>query len=176
MRILINSFTITHVLLIVAWLFPITMSLATLKDVFYGYIVFLGLDQNYSMFAPSVRKIDRHFIALITFQDLSTVIWSYPRVERMSIFEAMQKERYRKFANDNIMMPAFKMFLPDFARYIARTHPCPNNRPELVSIYVSETEIPKPGQQLKTITASEENSSYRLVNLFTYQVEAKDLD
>jgi hypothetical protein len=177
MRILINSFTITHILLIVAWLFPVTGSLSAIRNVFSRYIVFLGLDQNYSMFAPRVRKVDRHFIALITFQDLSTVIWPYPRVERMSIIEAMYRERYRKFANDNLVMPSLKMFLPGLARFIARTHVCPGNKPELVSIYMSETNIPGPRWQAGAMPASSALlHSCSLTNIFSYQVEDKDLD
>ena len=184
MRIVINVFIIIHVLLIVAWLFPINTPLLTIKGVFHRYIVFLGLDQNYSMFAPEVRKTNRHLIALVTFEDLSTVIWAYPRVERMGIIEAMQKERYRKFGNDNIVAPGFKMFLPDFARYIAnnvvRRLACADSKPQLVSLYLSETDIPKPGQQLGSVATSGEAFSKgkepsRLTNIFTYQVEPTDL-
>jgi len=176
MRIIINSFIVTHVLLLVAWLFPLSVPLLAIRNVFYGYIIFLGLDQNYSMFAPKVRKANRSFFALITFGDLSTLIWSYPRLDRMSLFEATQKERYRKFANDNIVTPSFAMFLPDFARYIARNHACTNNKPELISIYLVETDIPEPLQQAKPkIFATFSEPSCRLTNFFTYQIESSDL-
>jgi len=180
MRLVINVFIIIHLVLIVAWLFPISSQLLAIKGFFNRYIIFLGLDQNYSMFAPTVRKTNRHLIALITFQDLSTVIWLYPRMERMGLIEAMQKERYRKFANDNIVASCFKMFMPDFARHIARAHSCPGNRPELVSLYLSETDIPEPGQQLSAVTTSKaivlkEQPACRLTNIFTYRVEATDL-
>jgi hypothetical protein len=180
MRLVINIFIIIHLLLIAAWLFPINTQLLTIKGFFNRYIIFLGLDQNYAMFAPAVRKTNRHLTALITFQDLSTVIWLYPRLERMGFIEAMQKERYRKFANDNIVMPCFKMFLPDFARYIARTHACADNSPQQVSLYLSETDIPGPGQQLGPVTTnmaavSKEKEPSRITNIFTYQVEETDL-
>ncbi len=180
MRLIINVFIAIHLLLITAWLFPVNPQMQAIQHFFNRYIVFLGLDQNYSMFAPTVRKTNRHIIALITFQDLSTVIWTYPRMERLGLIEAMQKERYRKFTNDNIVMPCFQMFLPDFARYIARTHACANNKPELVSLYLSETDIPEPGQELSASTIANIASSTtgpicRLTNIFTYQVEAKDL-
>jgi hypothetical protein len=168
MRLVINIFIIIHLLLIVAWLFPISPQFLAIKGFFDRYIIFLGLDQNYSMFAPVVRKTNRHLIALITFPDLSTVIWLYPRVERMGIIEAMQKERYRKFANDNIVAPCFKMFLPDFARYIARAHTSIDNNPAQVSLYLSEEDIPKPA-------VSKEEEPSRITNIFTYQVESTDL-
>jgi hypothetical protein len=142
----------------------------------YRYIIFLGLDQNYSMFAPKVRKTNRSFFALITFRDLSTAIWSYPRLDRMPLLQAMQKERYRKFANDNIVTPSFAMFLPDFARYIARNHVCPNNKPEFISIYLVESDIPELLQRTKPrILPTASEPSCRLTNIFTYQVEANDL-
>lgn len=179
MRLLINGFIIIHLLLILIWLFPIYPQVLAVEGLFNRYMVFLGLDQNYWMFAPSVRKTNRHLMALITFHDLSTVIWSCPRMERLGIMEAMQKERYRKFANDNIVA-SFKMFLPDFSRYIARLYGCRDNQPELVSIYLCETDIPKP----ETISYSvandgagqaKEPAACRLANIFTYQVEAQDL-
>ena len=180
MRLVINIFIIIHLLLITAWLFPIGPYLVAFNTFFSRYTIFLGFDQNYSMFAPVVRKTNRHLLALITFHDLSTVIWSYPRIERMGIIEAMQKERYRKFANDNIVVPTFKMFWPDFARYIARAHVCTDNKPELVSIYLIETDISEPGQQLSAIEMNKnllpnEKLACRLTNIFTYQVEAEDL-
>lgn len=169
MRLLINAFIIVHILLISAWLFPINPSMLAIKSIFSHYIIFLGLDQNYAMFAPDVRKTNRHLFALITFHDLSTLLWLYPRIERMSILEAIQKERYRKFANDNIVAPCFKMFLPDFARYIARLQACCHNQPELVSLYLSETAIPQPEQESIAIPLG------KLTNIFTYQVEQGDL-
>ena len=144
MRPLINAFIVFHLFLISAWLFPVNAQVAALVNKFRGYILFVGLDQDYSMFAPYPRKTNRHLFALITFQDQSTAIWPYPRMERLGILSAMQKERYRKFGNDNIVEPCFKMFLPDFARYIARLHVCPNSQPDLISIYMVERAIPEP--------------------------------
>ncbi len=173
MRLLINVFIILHLFLISVWLFPANKQLLALMNNFRGYIVFLGLDQDYSMFAPYLRKLNRYLFALITFKDSSTAIWSYPRMERLGLIQAMQKERYRKYGNDNIVEPCFKMFLPDFARYIARLHDCQNNPPELVSIYVVEHNIPEPRSPL--ISDGKNENKATVSNIFTYLVEAKDL-
>lgn len=142
-------------------------------NVFRGYIIFLGLDQNYSMFAPTLRTKNRHIFALITFHDQSSVIWFYPRMERLKYWQSMFKERYRKFGNDNIVELNFKMFWPDFARYIARLHTCPGNEPDLVSIYISEENMVEP--RLALCTKVDRDSQTTLIKLFSYRVEAPDL-
>jgi hypothetical protein len=173
MHLLISAFIIFHLFLITIWLFPINSNLVNLTNVFRGYIIFLGLDQDYSMFAPAPRKINRHMFALVTFHDQSTAIWSYPRMERLKYWQSMFKERYRKFGNDNIVESCFKMYLPDLARYIARLHACPGNEPDLVSIYVSEDDMIE--AQLALSEKESVNPPHRLIKLFTYIVEPPDL-
>jgi len=185
MRIFINLFIVIHLLLIVAWLFPVNTTLLSIKNIFQNYIIFLGLDQNYSMFAPEVRKTNRHLIALITFPDLSTVVWTYPRQERLGFIEAIQKERYRKFANDNIVEPSFKIYLPNFARYIAKNYvsiySCTDVKPCRISLYLSETDTRLPGQSSFPVPTNIEGGSKekqepsRLTNIFTYELDANDL-
>ncbi len=136
-------------------------------------MLFFGLDQDYSMFAPAPRLINRHIFALITFHDQSTVVWFYPRMERLKHWQAISMERYRKFGNDNIVESCFKMFLPDFSRYIARLHICPGNEPELVSIYVSDEDMVQPELALTGKVAMDHPR--RLIKLFTYIVNPTDL-
>ena len=167
MRLLTNAFIIFHLFIITAWLFPLNSQIADTVNLFRRYIIFLGLDQDYGMFAPEPRKTNRHIFAIVTLKDQSSLIWDYPRMERLGVLQAMFKERYRKFGNDNIVQPCFKMFLPDFARYIARLNNCPDNPPELISIYTSEEDIPPPNSQAK--------SKPVLTNLFIYKVESRDL-
>jgi len=174
MHLLINAFIILHLFLIIVWLFPVNPQLLAAMNIFKGYMIFLGLDQDYSMFAPYPRKTNRHIFALITFHDQSTAIWTYPRMERLGLIQSMFKERYRKYGSDNIVEPAFKMFLPDFARYIARMHHCPNNEPDLISLYMLEQNIPAPDQQ-KTKFEKAHPAQPVLTNIFTYQVSANDL-
>ncbi len=174
MYVLINAFIIFHLFLITTWLFPVNPKLVDLMNVFRGYIVFLGLDQDYSMFAPELRKKNRSLFALITFCDQSTIIWSYPRMDRLKYWQSIFKERYRKFGNDNIVEPCFKIFWPDFARYIARFHSCPDNQPQLVSIYVCEQPIRDPKLAFSTADVSEDPP--HLIKLFTYKVEPGDCE
>jgi hypothetical protein len=173
MHLLISAFIIFHLFLITVWLFPINNNLVNLTNVFRGYILFWGLDQDYSMFAPKPRTINRHIFALVTFHDQSTVIWFYPRMERLKFWQSMFKERYRKFGNDNIVESCFKMYLADFAGYIARMHACPENEPDLVSIYVSEEDMIPAQKVLDKKDVLE--PPHRLIKLFTYIVKASDL-
>ena len=173
MYLFINAFIIFHLFLITTWLFPVNHQLLDLLNVFRGYVVFWGLDQDYSMFAPEPRKKNRSLFALITFRDQSSVIWLYPRMERLPYWQSIYKERYRKFGNDNIVEPYFKIFLPDFARYIALLHSCSANEANLVSIYVSEKDIIEPQIAFKSPNNIETSS--QLIKLFTYKVNAIDL-
>jgi hypothetical protein len=78
------------------------------------------------MFAPIPKGANTHIEATLIYRNGSRKIWTYPRVEQMSLIERIFKERYRKFA-ENLQRDELDELLPDAARHIARLNSNPGN-------------------------------------------------
>ncbi|MBK7837582.1 MAG: hypothetical protein IPJ49_07840 [Candidatus Obscuribacter sp.] len=72
-----------------------------LNRFFHTYYLFLGLDQNFAVFAPVPRQRNPHLTALVHYKDGTTLLWNAPRMERLGFLEKIPAERYRKFYDDN---------------------------------------------------------------------------
>ena len=88
--------------------------------VFRGYVRFFNLGQNWSMFAPEPASINAFLRAEVKFTDGTTGFFDLPRMANMNLVERFFKERYRKWAIDNVRSDDHKGFWPATARYVAR--------------------------------------------------------
>ena len=123
----INLFIGFHLLAIVCWCLPIDTPLLPLcRSLVWPYFVWAGLFQSWDMFAPVPKGANAYIEAELHYRDGSRKIWTYPRMEQMSLKEKLFKERYRKFA-DNLQHEELDGLLPDAARYIARANSSPDN-------------------------------------------------
>lgn len=109
-----------------------------------NYILFLGIDQDWRVFAPKPRDTNLHLVAVVTRQDGTLELWEYPRMERMNFVDRLYRERFRKYAHDNVAWGGFESFLPDLALYIARLNNNPGNPPVRVSLVRYSAPIPVP--------------------------------
>lgn len=144
----ISSFVLLHLALITIWLFPLHPALVSLIEPFRAYILFIGIDQDFSVFAPKPRSTNLHMCAVIRYRDGTERLWQYPRMERLAFVERMKKERYRKFFNDSLAWSRFKSFLPDVARYVARQNNDRQNPVTSVTLLRYAAEIPGPEEGL----------------------------
>jgi hypothetical protein len=142
----LSAFIAVHLCLAVCWLLPYWPVQQALAEAWKGYVLFVGLDQDFAMFAPDVRVFNLHIEAVVTYKDGSNRLYVYPRMERLSILNRMIKERYRKFGYDNIVRPIFSPLWPDFARFIARqSNVAPGeNPPTRVTVLWYQSTIPPP--------------------------------
>ena len=90
------------------------------------YFLRAGLFQSWDMFAPVPKGANAYIDAELHFSDGSRKIWTYPRMEKMSLKQTLFQERYRKFA-DNLQRDELDDLLPDAARHIARLNSTPGN-------------------------------------------------
>ncbi|MGD9684947.1 MAG: hypothetical protein AB7W16_27590 [Candidatus Obscuribacterales bacterium] len=110
---------------------------------FKGYFLFFGLEQRYNVFAPTPRRTNLNVIAQVTYQDGSTRIFDFPRMDRLSLLEKLRKERWRKFLNDNIASRRFPYLYNDVALWAARQSDIyRDNRPVLVTLLSFVSDIP----------------------------------
>lgn len=141
----ISSFLLFHGMLNFCFMFNNHPFMFELNRFFHTYYLFLGLDQNFAVFAPVPRQRNPHLTALVHYKDGTTLLWNAPRMERLGFLEKIPAERYRKFYDDNTVWEHIPNFLPDIALYVARnSYFDRDNPPDTVSLIRYSSQIPPP--------------------------------
>ncbi len=123
----INVFLVFHILAITCWCLPIDSPLISFcKDRVRPYFLWSGLFQSWDMFSPVPKSANTYIEATIVYKDGSRTIWTFPRMDHLSMSERSFKERYRKFA-ESLAQDQNDALLPDAARYIARVNSTPSH-------------------------------------------------
>jgi hypothetical protein len=116
----INTFLIFHILAISCWCMPLSSPfIGVCREALRPYFVWSGLFQSWDMFSPQPKAGNSYLEALILYKDGSTKIWSFPRMEQLTLTEKYSKERYRKFV-ETLLDNKNADLWPDVARYVAR--------------------------------------------------------
>jgi len=134
-----------------------------------------NLSQNWKLFSPDLREINFCSHALIEFEDGTTKLYEFPRLEEMSGFEAYRRQKLGKLFQDSMPWPDFSLFWPDVARFIARANYDagePSNPPVQVSLAYYWISVPGMDKFEKQSDLREPN---RLFTFFIYRVKAEDL-
>ena len=84
-----------------------------------------GLWQGWAMFAPDPREEDIYVTARVEHSNGEVIEINLSRMSEMGLFERYQRERWRKYFNDNLRLDANSFMWPPFAAYLARTYPAP---------------------------------------------------
>ena len=172
---LISAFIIFHCGLNLIYMFNVHPYMNNIVHMFWGYYHYLGLDQDFGVFAPKPRDQNPHLVALITYKDGTTKLWMNPRMERLDQLTRVPKERYRKFFDDNLAWPAYKTLWPDITAYLARAnYDDPNNPPQTVTLirYSSTVLPPEEGLKLKN---RKNQPHFIKETMQTYRVRPDDL-
>lgn len=123
----INVFLSFHIFAVTCWCMPIDSPLIPwCRKLVRPYFLWAGLFQSWDMFAPVPKGANTYIEATLVYKDGSRKIWTFPRMEQMSLTERFYKERYRKFA-EYLQNEETDELLPDAARYIARLNSNPRN-------------------------------------------------
>ena len=135
------------------------------------YASALGLRQDWMMFAPNPMRVNTYIDAEITYRNGRKRIWTFPQMQQLGYVERYSKERYRKFANENLWIKDDAFIWPDAARYIARLNRDPANPPQTVKLVHYRCFIPsapRPGDQA-------EQERWERDVFYTYTVTPGDL-
>ncbi len=133
------------------------------------YMAWSGLFQKWDMFAPNPSMLNNYMTADITYADGHTATWSFPRMEELGLVDKYVKERYRKFANDNLRLDAFSVLWPDAARYIARVNKVQaSNPPVAIDLIRHWSVVQPPGSVSAT-------GPWNQFKFFHYAVQPGDL-
>lgn len=168
-RILISIFLLFHLVAITVWAMPISTPLTSaVKEEVRPYLVWSGLFQSWDLFSPSPKSINSFVDAVVVFKDGSSKIWTFPRMEQLSLTDRYMKERYRKFVEvlkEDSMSPLW----PDAARFVARLNNDPHDPVQTVQLVRHWSEIvpARDGQFVGT--------PWRAYPFFSYTVKPEDL-
>ena len=140
----INIFLIFHILAIACWCLPIDSPLVTLlNDQTRAYFRWSGLFQGWNMFSPLPKSANTYVEATIIHQDGSKTVWTFPRMEQLTLTQRVFKERYRKFAED-LAREENDGLLPDVARHIARLNSTPSPAKTVILVQKWSFIVPRP--------------------------------
>ncbi len=167
-------FIVIHLIAIYSWAMPPASGSWNgpkrfIDGIFRPYLLFTGLWQGWDMFAPDPLRINTYLEADITFEDGSTARWKFPRMEHMGKFRAYYKERWRKWAADNVRLDRNSGLWPDAARYVARIHAKMPSPPKQVKLIRFWADVPPPERW-------SDPDKWNSYTFFTYEVTAKDLE
>lgn len=82
--------------------------------------LFLGLWQGWDMFSPNPRREDIYVEVFYRNRDGSTKRYALTKMIDMPLFARWQKERWRKYFNDNLRVDSSNILWVPFAEYTRR--------------------------------------------------------
>jgi hypothetical protein len=165
----ISTFLIFHILAISCWCMPLSSPfIAVCRDALRPYFVWSGLFQSWDMFSPLPKATNSYLEALVLYKDGSTKIWSFPRMEQLTLTEKYSKERYRKFV-ETILDNTNAALWPDVARYVARLPEIREGQPQKVMLVVKWSAIVRQPDGTFTRAPWDEHVFY------SYDVKPEDL-
>jgi hypothetical protein len=170
-RIAVNAFVVFHLVAILAWALPLnTLLIGKTKELISPYMLWSGLFQAWDLFAPDPRSANVYVDAQVIFRDGQQRTWSFPRMEELGIVDKYFKERYRKWANDNLRMDSYAALWPDAARYVARVNADRANPPRTVRLVRHWSNIDAPGTLNRDASAG-----WQQYTFYNYEVKPGDL-
>lgn len=131
-----------------------------------------GLNQNWALFSPNIRRCNLHNIVIINFKDGAVKLYEWPRLDRADLLDQTRNDKYRKMFIDCMPWPKYSVFHPSLARFMAKANLNPKNQPEFISLAYFWCDIPPPEKWVPQQQLPETSKFYCY---FTYKVQPEDL-
>lgn len=165
----INFFLVFHIVAITFWCIPAGGTLlADFREMVRPYFVWSGLFQSWDMFSPTPKTANGYIEAVVIFEDGSSQLWAFPRMELMSLWERNFKERYRKY-EENLQNSANSELWPDAAREVARVNSDATHSAKRVMLVVRLSAI------LPRTDGAYDRGPWVANVFYTYDVKPEDL-
>ena len=139
-------------------------------------ILLTGLEQNWTLFSPEVKKSNIYNLLLITKQNGLLKLYEPPRLENMNFIQKLQHEKYRKLFVDNFPNPKYAFIRPSISRFFVRNNYQPDNPPSRLSYFLVGRTIPPPGHNIENSTISQDYLHQSIENYFVYGVSPEDFN
>lgn len=148
-RVALNAFIALQVFVIIGWGLPSSRFRDGLVGWLQEYVVFIGIWHSWDMFSPDPLIVNFNLYGEVILADGQTNLWEFPRMEKLSLTERFQKERYRKW-RERVRQDAYHAVWRDTAKFIARQS-LQNGAPPKRVVLVREWDsipapLPPPGQ------------------------------
>jgi hypothetical protein len=172
---LLNGFIAAHAALLFLWGLPGNQFTRTVAAPAQRYVIFAGLWHTWSMFAPSPYKLNYDMRARVEFKDGSTREWIWPRMEELSLWERIPKERFRKW-RELMFNESYAGTWHNSARFVARqVQSLPSNPPVKVTLTRWWRPVPPPNLKRDYQPRPTDNRATHSYCIGTYAITAKDL-
>lgn len=170
-QIFLSMVTIVYIIVNGFWLTPKSELRSRITDPFKDFWLFWGLHQSWALFSPTIKDINYHVIAIVTYENGYKRIWEPPRMDKLDLVTKFQKEKFRKWTIDSLPWPEHKKFWPDIARYIGRELYTKENPPKELSLCLLWSKIPHPVDN-KPLKPLPDHTRFNTV--FTYKYVSED--
>ena len=165
----INLFLLFHIVAISCWALPFNNPLiVSARNLVRPYLIWSGLFQSWDMFSPEPKRVNSYLEAIVIYQDGSSGLWSFPRMELLGFNERYTKERYRKF-EENLQNDQYSGLWPDAARYVARANNNKSSPPKTIMLVVRWSDI------IPRSDDAYDRGPWNSNIFFTYEVQPEDL-
>jgi hypothetical protein len=168
---IISIFLLCYIYAIGLSLLPVSPVRNALFDPIRPLLLYSGLWENFIVFAPNPPMTNVDLTAKIQRRNGETIIWQYPRMDKLSILDRIEKERYRKFGSDHLNYDAEVMFRPDLARFVARLYRDDDNPPQTITLQRHWADIPAPPDGIGKPLPEHNHQA----DIFTYTVRPDDM-
>jgi hypothetical protein len=168
-RAVLNVFIGLHVFALFFWGLPDGPFRNRMIKPVEKYFVFSGLWHTWTMFAPMPLIVHFDVRGEVKYRDGSVAEWIAPRMEDLSIWDRVRKERFRKW-REKVRTNDYRAVWPETARFIAREmNRRPDNPPVQVKLIRKWVDLPKPNPRSDFQTMPE---GYNPTNSYAYYTAA----
>lgn len=144
-RAALSAFIALHLAAIWAWCLPDGFALRrALTRPIAPYVVGVGLWQGWDMFSPNPRAVNIRVGAEVELADGAVLPYEFPQMDRLGFWRRYQKERFRKWANDNLRLDKNPDLWQPAAKWVARLHEKPGAEVAKVRLWRRWWDIPPP--------------------------------
>ena len=171
-EVIVSVLTSVYLFYVLLWFTPDSVVKSNLFAPIYTSWLFFGLNQSWSLFSPNIRQLNYYPSAIITFEDGSKTLWEPPLMDRLSLIERFQREKFRKWSIDSLPWSRFKDYWVDFAKYVGRQYYNEANKPVSISLNLRWIVLPSPSE--KFYNQSELPHCTKFSTSFCYRYSKED--
>ena len=138
---------------------------SSLSSLFGPVISIFGLKQRWSLFAPTLSRLNHYSTCVLTFNDGTMRLLEWPRMDKLTAADKFYLQRVRRFVTEVWASPQWRSFWPFSARNFYHEFKDNSHAPYRIEFIFNSAEIPA----FQKYTRREQlPNGYRLDNVFVY--------
>jgi hypothetical protein len=142
---IIDLFILAYVLMALFWHLPGSRLWSKVLDPLAPLICWLGLEQDWGMFAPDPATSDRDLAVILELPTGGALLWEPPRLHALSRWDAFLAFRYRSYEHAILYDDESPECRAALAEYLLRKYEFSGDRPRGVVFFYVDRPLPPPG-------------------------------